>query len=165
MKSRLIDTIFRNPPSLSSHETYEMTITIASLQSRHSSVEEFSQSPPEDLHIFLNEVGPVEVGFLDDEHQGQVLLHHPQAEVLVFLFVSKLHVGRRVLVVLMPIFVVEVGDVDEDVQHVRTNVVLQLVWQFFIVVSDVQFGDEVEKIDLLELAVVRQVVEKFGDIG
>lgn len=37
----------------------------------------------------------------------------------------------------MPVLVVEVGDVDEDVEDIRADIVLALVRQFLIVMADV----------------------------
>ena len=65
-----------------------------SLEEGGGDVEELREAPSEDLDVLLDEIGPVEVGLLDDEDQGQVLLHHSQGEVLVLVLVGELDVGR-----------------------------------------------------------------------
>ena len=69
------------------------------------------------------------------------------------------------LAVVVPVLVVEVGDVDEDVEDVGADVVLALVGQLLVVVADVQLGDQVEEVGLLDLGVVGEVVEQLADVG
>lgn len=41
----------------------------------------------------------------------------------------------------MPVLVVEEGDIDKDVEHIRADVIFVLVGHLFIVVSDVELSD------------------------
>ena len=45
---------------------------------------------------------------------------------------------------MVSIFVVEIANVDEDVKHVRAYIVFQRIPYFFIIVSNVELGYEVE---------------------
>ena len=135
-----------------------------SLEEGGGDVEEFRQSSPEDFHVFFHEVGPVEVGLFDDEDQSEVLFHDSQGEVLVLVFVGQFDVGGRSVVVLVAVLVVEVADVDEDVQHVRTDVVLERVPNLLVVVSNVQLGHQVKQVHLLNLAVVPKVVQQLAHV-
>lgn len=56
----------------------------------------------------------------------------------------KFDVSGGMLIVLVPIFVVEIRDIDENVQHVRADVVLELVRHFLVVVGNVEFSDEIK---------------------
>lgn len=48
----------------------KMTRGQISLEDCDGLVEEFAESLPEDSYIFVDEVGPIIVAFLDDEDQG-----------------------------------------------------------------------------------------------
>ena len=111
-----------------------------SLEDGGGSIEQFTESPSKHLNILLNEVRPVEIRLLDDESKGKILLHNSQCKVLILVLIGKFDVGGRAMVILMPVLVVEITDVDEDIQHVRTDIVLEGVGDLLVIVGDVQFG-------------------------
>lgn len=66
---------------------------------------------------------------------------------------------------MVSVFIVEVADVDEDIKHVRADVIFQRIPDLFIVVSYIEFSHKIEKVDLLDLAAICKMVEKLTDVG
>ena len=59
----------------------------------------------------------------------------------------------------MPVFIVEVWNIDEDIEDVRANIVSILIGQFLIIMADVQLSDKVKEIRLFNFGVVCEVIE------
>ena len=66
---------------------------------------------------------------------------------------------------MVSVFIVEIADVDEDIKHVRTDIIFQRIPDFFIIVSNIEFSHKIEQVDLLNLATVCKMVEKLADVG
>jgi hypothetical protein len=127
-------------------------------------IEQLVQTLPEDSDILIDEVGTVKVALLDDEDKCEVLLHHSQGNDFVLLLIVELDVGLAVAVV-MPVFVVEIGYIDEYIEDIRADIIFALIGQLLVVVADVELGDQVEQVGLLDFGVVGEVVEEFADVG
>lgn len=60
---------------------------------------------------------------------------------------------------MVPVLIVEVRYVDKDIQDIRADIISVLVCEFFVVVANVQLGDEVEEISLFDFGVIGEMIE------
>ena len=69
------------------------------------------------------------------------------------------------MIIHMSILIIEIADIDEQIQHIGTDIVFERITYLLIVVSYIEFGHQIEQIDLLHFAAVREMVQEFADIG
>ena len=127
-------------------------------------VEQVIQPFSKDCNILVDEVRSIEIALLDNEDQGQIFLHNPQSNDLIFFFIVEFDISLA-LTILMPIFIIEVRNINKDIQDIWANIVFVLIGKFLVIMSDVEFSDKVEEVYLFYFGVGGKVIEKFTDIG
>lgn len=99
-----------------------------SLKDSHSSIQKFCKAFPKNSHILINKIGPIKIALFDDKDKSQIFFHNSQCNNLILFIIVQLYVGFALTIVLIFILIIQVGNINKDIENIRTDIVFVLVW-------------------------------------